>query len=1501
MEIRQIKEFLTIDGAYVAPSSSEDGKTLVWNNSTGVFDYATNAVTTGSNTGDVTLNASATTGGMSIIGQDISNRAATNALTGYATPAHITAIEANTAKVSNVSTTLSTGTVTSTTYGITSDGGVDDLVLVEATTAFAGLLGAIKWDEIVSNTALAHTHVNKAVLDLVTDEGSGLITTDAERALWNSYVAVNEETIRDTVADFIQDNTGITWVHDDPGDTLTPTIDLGAFDTDDLPEGSANLYYTDQRARTSLSAVDNGGLGSFTYNNVSGVSTYTGVSTQEVRDQISSPTGYPIGYDSLTGFLSWTAGDPTLIPDSLVNAGLTGEGWVLPLVGTEWRLRNADVGSSKVTVTENVGNLTLEIDIVPGNILTSELNNDALFTTQDYVDNLVDGVKRKQPADVATTENITLLGEQTIDGILTSTSRVLVKDQTDGTKNGIYTSGAGVWTRTDDADTGDELVAATLAILTGTLNENKEYNNINSAITLGVTSITFVRKASTIDHNSTSNKDGGLAIDEYYHLKLDHYNAVINATTPTAGNPFATITDLTTGYVPYTGANNNVELSTYTLSGGLGTFSGFGTASKTALKAINSNGGITRFGFESTTISTIGYEATMSIGKLTSDDGALAITDMTFDGLGNVVVDGKLTAESVRPTNLATNAVPRIDATAGFINGGISDNGSLVSITTALTVTGDITTTTGDYYLDSTLLRLTPLKSGLIGVSNTFFMGAGVTSDPIWQASSAINLDIFYSGAELINKVPKANGSGAITWGYVEAGEVPIAVIGTPTYDNVQDFINTEGSAGQTMGGAITDAGSQTYNVAAGTGYIRTTDSHVGDIESFDWVASNGIAISDATIAYVFIDYNAGSPQVTIKGAFTSNTHTEFFLGTVVREGTTLHVEDNPDQVANYSAHNSERLRHFGFVRVEGLILGETGTRNITVTAGEGYKKNNEYDIAMFDSSAAGTFDTYIGMVQQASAQTQWDNANYNNAGSLTALSNNRYGVLWVYEETDGGITYIYGTSNTVSLAGAQAEGTPSVVPLRTTAHGFIIGRIIFQEGAATAAVIETVFENTFSSTTPSDHNNLSGINGLSPFNHLGNTELSNVQKLGTGLTTQMIVGDGGTSYDWTLKSAINVGDFNDDGTYVIPSELHAPVTVSGAYDYITLVGQDLVRGQVDYTTDISNIPSVANYVSNAGSSTDNAIAKFDLATGKIIQNSGVLIDDSNNVTGVVALTATGALTAATVDATNLTLGYIPYDNGTSLVDSPFKIVSGKVGLNEASPEVFSITNNTVGDQSLRINHALSTGSGIVLFNNSSNTSTDTGGLIRIHQTSTGATQPAAVVRQDGTGDILQLFDNTGLVFSVADGGITTITSLQINDANTTITEDGSSNMVFTDAVTGSKTLAELVGGGGYTDPLTTRGDVLYRNPANATARLPIGTVGRVLESDGTDVSWGTVKAEEAGDLTQAFSVASLAIDSASGWTIDTSGTSLVFKYNGAVQWTLTSTGTVTATDFIAV
>ena len=55
--------------------------------------------------------------------------------------------------------------------------------------------------------------------------------------------------------------------------------------------------------------------------------------------------------------------------------------------------------------------------------------------------------------------------------------------------------------------------------------------------------------------------------------------------------------------------------------------------------------------------------------------------------------------------------------------------------------------------------------------------------------------------------------------------------------------------------------------------------------------------------------------------------------------------------------------------------------------------------------------------------------------------------------------------------------------------------------------------------------------------------------------------------------------------------------------------------------------------------------------------------------------------------------------------------------------------------------------------------------------------------------------------------------------------------------------------GGGLTDPMTTRGDIIVRNSSNTTARLAIGAAGKILSSDGTDISWGLGPLTTKGDL----------------------------------------------------
>jgi hypothetical protein len=93
--------------------------------------------------------------------------------------------------------------------------------------------------------------------------------------------------------------------------------------------------------------------------------------------------------------------------------------------------------------------------------------------------------------DLATTGPIGLSGEQTIDGTLTSSSKVLVKDQADKSQNGVYTTGAGAWSRSTDADTAAELLDSAIFISGGTTNIDTAYRQTETSINLGVSNVSF--------------------------------------------------------------------------------------------------------------------------------------------------------------------------------------------------------------------------------------------------------------------------------------------------------------------------------------------------------------------------------------------------------------------------------------------------------------------------------------------------------------------------------------------------------------------------------------------------------------------------------------------------------------------------------------------------------------------------------------------------------------------------------------------------------------------------------------------------------------------------------------------------------------------------------------------------------------------------------------------------------------------------------------------------
>jgi hypothetical protein len=104
--------------------------------------------------------------------------------------------------------------------------------------------------------------------------------------------------------------------------TPTDKLDFAGNTTTDLTEGT-NLYYLDTRARVAISVTDSGGDGSLSYDNSTGVITYTGPSASEVRAHLSVAAGSGLTYNSSTGEFGTNAIPNAQLANSSVTLGST--------------------------------------------------------------------------------------------------------------------------------------------------------------------------------------------------------------------------------------------------------------------------------------------------------------------------------------------------------------------------------------------------------------------------------------------------------------------------------------------------------------------------------------------------------------------------------------------------------------------------------------------------------------------------------------------------------------------------------------------------------------------------------------------------------------------------------------------------------------------------------------------------------------------------------------------------------------------------------------------------------------------------------------------------------------------------------------------------------------------------------------------------------------------------------------------------------------------------
>ena len=442
-------------------------------------------------------------------------------------------------------------------------------------------------------------------------------------------------------------------------------------------------------------------------------------------------------------------------------------------------ISSSTINSTTIGATTPSTGVFTNIATTTGTISSAPSSPDSIVN-QAYVDAIAQGLAFKAPANYTTTGNITLSGLAVQSGgdwnvTLTAGNRILVKDQTTGADNGIYLAAAGAWTRSLDANTYDELLAAYLFILDGvTLGGSAWVDTNTPGGTLGVTPITFVRFSNTALYTAGT----GLTLSSY------QFSITPVGTAGTYGSASAVPVFVTNASGQVTSVTNTPIAIANTAVSGLGTMS-TQNANSVAITGGSING------------STVG--ATTAAAVI----GTIVTANTYFSGAG---------------TNLTGTA------------SGLSIGGNAATATTAGSATNATNLSggaTGSLPYQSTTSTTTFLAAGSNGQVLTLASGVPSWATPTTGTVTSVSGTGTVSGISLSGTV---TSSGSLTLGGtldlssppVIGGTTPNTITGTTITANTK-FVGTNFDASGSGGGSLRTSGGTAVLQWGGGGGVNLT------------------------------------------------------------------------------------------------------------------------------------------------------------------------------------------------------------------------------------------------------------------------------------------------------------------------------------------------------------------------------------------------------------------------------------------------------------------------------------------------------------------------------------------------------------------------------------------------------------------------------------------------------------------------------------------------------
>ena len=646
-------------------------------------------------------------------------------------------------------------------------------------------------------------------------------------------------------------------------------------------------------------------------------------------------------------------------------------------------------------------------------ILASDPTTGLQASTKQYVDASLANAAWKSPVACATTTNITLSGEQTIDGITTSASRVLVKNQTTTSQNGLYISGAGAWVRSSDASTGAELVNMAVFSTTGTINAGTLWINSNNAITIETTSVTFIQFASGVAYtNGTGIGLSGAVFSNTGVLSITGTTNQISASTSTGAITLSLPQNINSGAAPTFVGTNFTGVPYTSLTGSPPTWNQNTTGN--AATATNVNGGVTgSLIYQSATNTT----AMLSIGTngqyLTVVGGALAWqspstgTVSSITGTPNQIAASTATGAITLSLPSAISGIATI-TTTGAITGSnfIGAGTGLTGTASLLTVgTANALTTTNGY-------QIAKLGVGIVSSSwsswNAIDMSTvGAVAGSTTQA--IISNNSYYDGTNWRTKINAAGSLLALNSDGTIAAYTMASVAAGATQTLVQTIsINATGalttSGGFKTSGASaiqwTDSNALIYPTASANGVIGIRTGTGANNYYYNFDASGNFNVLNGNLT------TTGS--LSVGGVASTHAGSVVFNGSNAWGGTNYH---GFMQVTN--TYNSGTNKYFR--------LNPTGGLEIV---------NSAYSSVIFGMDDSGNLNTYTGSITTTNV-TASGGVIYFPTGGYVQGNNSTYGMI--YRPSAAGSNYNHlwtdqtGTGQMYLAAGGNLSLTGSI------------------------------------------------------------------------------------------------------------------------------------------------------------------------------------------------------------------------------------------------------------------------------------------------------------------------------------------------------------------------------------------------------------------------------------------------------------------------------------------